>query len=59
MVHGGDIIDHLFDVSWLVDSRTVSFVLQDVLKGALRTLNLRAEDSFLTDIHRDKEVGIG
>jgi hypothetical protein len=58
MVHRADIVDDLLDVLRTSSAPRMRFVLQHVFKGALRALDLRAQNSLVPYVHSDEEIGI-
>jgi len=59
LVHGADVVDDLDDVHREFRSARIELEPQDVVQRALRPFDLGAEDSLLTDVHGDEEIGIG
>jgi len=58
VVHGIDVVDNFPDVLRELPAGGVDFKLKNILQRALGALDLRTQDCFLTDIHRDEEIRV-
>ena len=58
IIHGPDVIRYLSDIVWNPTSPDMGFRMQQIVEGRLRSLNLTGENSFLANIHEQKEIGI-
>jgi hypothetical protein len=58
-VHCLDVVDDVEHVGATVVCAGADFPLEQILQGALRPLDLRAEDRLPTYVHADEEVGVG
>ncbi len=58
-VHRLDVVDDVEDVGAVVVATGTDLTLEQILQGALRPLDLRAEDRLATHVHADEEVGVG
>ena len=58
VVHGRNVVDDLRHVVGESRAGTVELECQDIVEAALRTLNLRAENSLAANVHGDEEIGV-
>jgi hypothetical protein len=58
-VHRLHVVDDVEDVGAMVIDAGADFPLEQILKGALRSLDLRAENRLASHVHADEEIWIG
>lgn len=58
MLHGGYVIDHLLNITWLICCGTVGLILQNIFQRTLSTLDLGTQYGLLADIHGDEEIRV-
>ncbi len=59
IVHGGHVIDDLFDIPGGTHSTGVELELQEIFQCALGAFDLRAEDRFPLHVDGNEELGVG
>lgn len=59
VIHGSDVVDHFLDIVGDVLDLRVQLEREDILKRALRSLDLRTVDRFPSNVHRYEQVRIG
>src|SRR5262245_11053871 len=59
VIHRLHVVHHFIDIAWNLPRRDIGFGSEQILQRTLSSFYLAREHRFLTDVHVDKQLGVG
>lgn len=56
--HCSNVVNNLLNIVGKISHVRIKFVGENIVQGALRSLDLRAENGFPSDVHCDEKFGV-